>query len=71
MSAQGYDAEGGVVPRAWSEGRRAGAARGGRVGPVVLWLAVALIVLARMACFSAERAPATADAASARPVAIR
>ncbi len=70
MLAEWYDAEGGIVPRAWIGRRRAGAARSRRVGPVVLWLVVALIVLARIACFSAERASEPA-AASPRPVDVR
>lgn len=75
MLAQQFDAYGGVVPHVRNSRQRAesgsGARRRGRVGPGLFWLAVALILLARVACFSTEQASGFANVENARQTDVR
>lgn len=75
MLAQRFDAYGGVVPYLRNDSPRAesgsGARRRGRVGPILFWLAVALIVLARIACFSTAQTSGFANVEGARQVEVR
>jgi len=75
MLAQQFDAFGSVVPDQRNDSSRAEsgsrARRGGRVGPALLWLAVALIVLARVACFATGQTSGFAGVEDARQVDVR
>lgn len=75
MLAQQFDAYGGVVPYMRDDNARAkrgsGARRRGRVGLGLFCVAVALIVLARIACFSTAQTSGFANIESARQVDVR
>jgi hypothetical protein len=75
MSAQQFDAFGGVVPYLRNDrsrvesGSRARPRR--RVGPALFWLAVVLIVLVRTACFSTVQTSGFAGVEGARQIEVR
>jgi hypothetical protein len=75
MLAQQFDAYGGVVPYLRKDNTRvesvSGARRRARVGAGLFCLAVALIVLARIACFSTAQTSGFANVESARQVDVR
>ena len=75
MLAQQFDAYGGVVPYMRNDNARAergsGARRRGRVGLGLFCVAVTLIVLARIACFSTAQTSGFANIESARQVDVR
>ena len=75
MLAQQFDAYGGVVPYLRNDNTRvesgSGARRRARVGAGLFCLVVALIVLARIACFSTAQSSGFANIESARQVDVR
>lgn len=75
MLAQQFDAYGSVVPYLRNDQRRAESGvrtrSRGRVGLGLFWLAVALIVLARVACFSTVQPSGFANVEGARQVDVR
>lgn len=75
MLAQQFDAFGSVVPSMRNDDRRAesgsGARSRGRVGLGLFWLAMALIVLVRIACFSTVQTSGFASVEGARQINVR
>lgn len=75
MLAQQFDAYGSVVPYLRNDNPRAESGARARprrrVGLGLFWLAVALIVLARIACFSTAQTSGFASVEGARQVDIR
>jgi len=75
MLAQQFDAYGGVVPYLRNDNARAesgsGTRRRGRIGLALFCLAVALIVLARVFCFSTTQPSGFANVEGARQVNVR